>query len=385
MKKQNSLQLSVVIVNYNVYHFLALCLRSVQKACSNINAEIIVVDNASSDNSCELLEKNFSDTVLISNKDNVGFSKANNQGVKIAKGEFILILNPDTVVGEKTFLNLLDFSKNISNIGAVGVQLIDGSGTFLPESKRGIPTFKASLNKLLGGDNEKGTYYANHIDQDGTGEVDILVGAFMFLKRDVYLEVGGFDEDYFMYGEDIDLSYKLLKLGYQNYYLGSSKAVHFKGESTRKDVKYLKYFHGAMEIFYKKHFTSNFFKDTGMKLGIKLWFLFKYMQLADAPIIISERENILYVGDKKVAIDEQMQRKLTFLKFNTIKQLERYTCKKNIEEVWFDESTLRYEKIIDIISRLDHSRSIYKFHSENTDYVIGSNSSDGRGEIVDLV
>tara|TARA_B100000809_G_scaffold111195_1_gene109811 strand:- start:29754 stop:30827 length:1074 start_codon:yes stop_codon:yes gene_type:complete len=357
----------------------------VQKACSNINAEIIVVDNASSDNSCELLEKNFSDTVLISNKDNVGFSKANNQGVKIAKGEFILILNPDTVVGEKTFLNLLDFSKNISNIGAVGVQLIDGSGTFLPESKRGIPTFKASLNKLLGGDNEKGTYYANHIDQDGTGEVDILVGAFMFLKRDVYLEVGGFDEDYFMYGEDIDLSYKLLKLGYQNYYLGSSKAVHFKGESTRKDVKYLKYFHGAMEIFYKKHFTSNFFKDTGMKLGIKLWFLFKYMQLADAPIIISERENILYVGDKKVAIDEQMQRKLTFLKFNTIKQLERYTCKKNIEEVWFDESTLRYEKIIDIISRLDHSRSIYKFHSENTDYVIGSNSSDGRGEIVDLV
>ena len=385
MAKPNSLQLSVVIVNYNVYHFLALCLRSVQKACVNINAEIIVVDNASSDNSCALLETNFPEVELICNHDNVGFSRANNQGVEIAKGEYVLILNPDTVVGENTFLDLLEFSKDILDLGAVGVQLIDGSGIYLPESKRGIPTFKASFNKLLGANNDKGTYYANHIEQDGVGEVDILVGAFMFLKREVYLEVGGFDEDYFMYGEDIDLSYKLLKLGYQNYYLGTSKAIHFKGESTRKDVRYLKYFHGAMEIFYKKHFTSNFFQDTAMRLGIKFWFLFKYLQLSDAPIIISERENILYVGDKKVAIDKQMHRNLNFVKFNSIKQLERFTIKRNMKEVWFDESTLSYEKIIDIISILGPARSIYKFHSENTNYVIGSNSSDGRGEIVDLL
>ena len=356
-----------------------------QKACVNIDAEIIVVDNASSDNSCSLLKKNFPDIELICNKDNEGFSRANNKGVEKAKGEYVLILNPDTVVGETTFIEILEYAKIKTKVGAIGVQLIDGSGTFLPESKRGVPTLKASMNKLLGADTSKGTYYANHIDQDGTGKVDILVGAFMFMKRAVYLEVGGFDEDYFMYGEDIDLSYKLLKAGYKNYYLGTSKVIHFKGESTRKDVRYLKHFHGAMEIFYKKHFTSNFFQDTAMKLGIKLWFLFKYLKLADTPIIISERENILYVGDKKVSIDQQMHRNLNFVKFNSIKQLERYTYKNNIEEVWFDESTLSYGKLIDIIYKLYPTNSIYKFHSEDTNYVIGSNSSDGRGEIVDLV
>lgn len=385
MKNQNTLQLSIVIVNYNVYHFLSLCLKSVQKACVGINAEIIVVDNASSDNSCDLVSKNFPEVELICNQDNVGFSKANNQGVNKAKGEYVLILNPDTVVGEFTFLELLNFARDKTNMGAVGVQLIDGSGTFLPESKRGIPTFKASFNKLIGGDNEKGTYYANHLEQEEVGEVDILVGAFMFLKRATYMEVGGFDEDYFMYGEDIDLSYKLLNSGYQNYYLGNIKAIHFKGESTRKDVKYLKYFHGAMEIFYKKHFTSNFFKDTAMRVGIKLWFLFKYLKLADAPIIISERENVLYVGDKKVSIDQQMHRNLNFVKFNSIKQLERYTIKKKIEEVWFDESTLSYGNIIEIMSSLDNARVNYKFHSADTSYVIGSNTSDGRGEIIDLL
>ena len=385
MTKSPHMELSVVIVSYNVYHFLELCLKSVEKACEGIRGEIIVVDNNSADNSSLLLAKNFPNVKLIANKENVGFSKANNQGVAIAEGEHVLILNPDTVVGENTFIDLLDFAATKDKLGAVGVQLIDGTGAFLPESKRGIPTFKASLNKLFGGNNAKGTYYANHIEQDGSGEVEILVGAFMFLKTSVYKEVGGFDEDYFMYGEDIDLSYKLLNAGLQNYYLGGVKAIHFKGESTRKDVKYLKYFHGAMEIFYKKHFKANFFKDTAMKIGIKLWYLYKYFQLADPVIIISERENILYVGNKKVTIDKEMHRNLSFVKFNSIKQIERYTIKKKIEEVWFDESTLSYEKIIEIIAQLHSERLIFKIHSTDTTYVIGSNSSDGRGEIIDLL
>lgn len=381
----NNIQLSVVIVNYNVYHFLELCLKSVQESCANVTAEIIVVDNASSDNSCELVSKNFPEVQLICNQENIGFSRANNQGVEIAKGEFVLILNPDTVVGENTFLELLNFSKNILDLGAVGVQLVDGTGAYLPESKRGIPTLKASFNRFLGKDKNKGTYYANDVSQDGVGAVDVLVGAFMFLKTKVYKEVGGFDEDYFMYGEDIDLSYKLLKFGYQNYYLGTSKTIHFKGESTRKDVKYLKHFHGAMEIFYKKHFTSNFFQDASLKICIKLWYLIKYFKLADPVILISERENVLYVGNKKVSIDKEIHRSLNFVKFNSIKQLERYTQKNKIEEVWFDQSTLSYEKIIDIIAQLHTVSLIYKIHSEDTHYVIGSNSSDGRGEIIDLL
>ena len=379
------IQLSVVIVNYNVYHFLELCLKSVEKACLNISAEIIVIDNASSDNSCALVSENFPEVRLLCNQKNVGFSKANNQGVAIARGAFVLILNPDTVVGEHTFTELLSFSASVSNLGAVGVQLVDGTGTFLLESKRGLPTLRASFYRLLGKDKNKGTYYANHIGPDAIGTVDILVGAFMFLKTEVYKKVGGFDEDYFMYGEDIDLSYKLLKSGYQNYYLGSSKAIHFKGESTRKDVKYLKHFHGAMQIFYKKHFTSNFFQDLGLKISIKLWYLVKYFKLSDPVILIAERENVLYVGDKKVSIDKEIHRKLNFVKFNSIKQIERYVLKNKIEEIWLDETSLSYDKIINIISTLERNTLSYKIHSENTHYVIGSNSSDGRGEIIDLL
>lgn len=385
MKPKPNTKLSVVIVNYNVYHFLALCLKSVEKACATINAEIIVVDNNSSDNSCELIAKNFKNVNLICNEDNVGFSKANNQGVAVANGEYVLILNPDTVVGESTFTELLEFSKPINNMGAVGVQLIDGTGEYLPESKRGIPTLNNSFKRFLGKNKNKGDYYANHLQKDEVGKVDILVGAFMFLKTSVYKEVGGFDEDYFMYGEDIDLSYKLLKNGYQNYYLGTSKTIHFKGESTRKDVKYLKYFHGAMEIFYKKHFTSNFFQDTALKISIRLWYLYKYFQLSDPVIIISERENVLYVGDKKVEIDKEIRRNLNFVRFNSIKQLEKFTEKKEIEEIWFDESTLSYDRIMDVISQLTPEKLIYKIHSEGTNFVIGSNSSDGRGEIIDIL
>jgi GT2 family glycosyltransferase len=378
------MKLSIIIVNYNVRYFLELCLRSVQASCDNIDSEIIVIDNVSADDSCKMVKDLFPEVILIENSENVGFSRANNQGVAIAKGEYVLILNPDTVVGEDCFHEILEFADTKNDLGALAVKLIDGTGEFLPESKRGIPTLKASLYKILGSSNTKGTYYANHIESNGIDEIDILVGAFMLMKTAVYKKVGGFDEDYFMYGEDIDLSYKLLKENLKNYYLGTTKVIHFKGESTRKDVRYLKHFHGAMEIFYKKHFSSNFFYDIGMKIGIKLWFLSKYFKLSDTPIIIQERENVLYVGDKKVSIDETMKRKLHFVKFRSLKQLERHVVKNKVEEVWLDVSYLTYEKVIDIIMILRSKEIIFKIHSENTTYVIGSNSSDGRGEIIDL-
>ena len=378
------MKLSVVIVNYNVQYFLDICLRSVLKACANIPSEVIVVDNESSDNSCKHVRTHFPDVVLIANTENVGFSKANNIGVASAKGEYVLILNPDTIVGEHTFEEVLDVADTKPDLGALGVQLVDGTGTYLPESKRGIPSLQSTLYKMFGINTAKNTYYANHLSQTDFGKIDVLVGAFMLLKTKIYKQVGGFDEDYFMYGEDIDLSYKLLKAGRQNYYLGSSKIIHFKGESTRKDVRYLKHFHGAMEIFYKKHFKKSFLMNVSMTIGIRLWFLAKYLKLSDAPIIINNRERILYVGKKKISIDKQMHKKLKFIQFNSYKKIEHFIKKNDVEEVWFDASFLSYQQIIKMISEFNSLRTIYKIHSDGTDYVIGSNSSDGRGEIVDL-
>ncbi|HIP26962.1 MAG TPA: glycosyltransferase family 2 protein, partial [Flavobacteriaceae bacterium] len=220
--------LSIIIVNYNVKYFLKQCLQSVFDACKNISAEVIVVDNNSDDLSCEMVEKFFPKVKLIANKKNTGFSTANNQGVAIAKGKYVLILNPDTVVAEDTFEKILAFAITKNNLGALGVKLIDGTGRFLPESKRGIPTPKTSINKIIGITNKK--YYANHLQENENGKIEILVGAFMFMKRSIYNEVNGFDEDYFMYGEDIDLSYKILKKGYKNYYLTDTKIIHYKGE-----------------------------------------------------------------------------------------------------------------------------------------------------------
>jgi len=378
------MKLSIVIVNYNVRHFLELCLRSVRTACVKIDSEIIVVDNFSTDDSCLMVKELFPEVGLIENKENIGFSKANNQGVNLAKGEYVLILNPDTVVSENGFLEILEFADSKDDLGALGVQLIDGTGAFLPESKRGVPKLSASLFKILGFSNTKGSYYANHIKQEDESVVDILVGAFMLMKKTVYESIGGFDEQFFMYGEDVDLSYRLIKSGYKNYYLGSTKIIHFKGESTRKDLRYLRHFHKAMEIFHKKHFRTNLFHGLIVKLGVFCWFLIKYIKMSGATIIVNERKDILYVGDKKVSIDKQMKRNLKFIKFGSFRKLNQFIIKNNIEEVWLDISYLTYEKAIEIISIVHNKKTIFKIHSENTNYVIGSNSSDGRGEVVDL-
>jgi len=223
------IELSVIIVNYNVCHFLKLCLQSVEKSSKNLAVEIIVVDNNSSDGSCEMILRDYPEIILIQNKKNLGFAKANNQGVAESNGKYVLILNPDTFVTENTFDKIIAFAKEKVNVGAIGVQLIDGTGTFLPESKRKIPTPKVALNKFISRKGHKSLYYYSQLNSDENGEVDILVGAFMLVKKDTYLKVGMFDEDYFMYGEDIDLSYKFLKNGYKNYYFGKTKVVHLKG------------------------------------------------------------------------------------------------------------------------------------------------------------
>ncbi|RYF86466.1 MAG: glycosyltransferase family 2 protein, partial [Chitinophagaceae bacterium] len=254
------MKLSVIILNYNVRYFLQQCIMSVVKALEGIESEIIVVDNNSPDDSCDMVCALFPNVRLIANTENLGFPKANNIGVAAASGDYICILNPDTAVAENTFTKLLAFVEKLHNPGITGVKLIDGTGKFLPESKRGLPTPFTAFTKMSGlykaFPKTFGKYYATHITSEQTGKVDILVGAFMFLKRQDYLDFGGFDEQFFMYGEDIDLSYRMLQSGKSNHYLHSTSVIHYKGESSVKDARYRQRFSEAMQLFYKKHFSS---------------------------------------------------------------------------------------------------------------------------------
>ncbi len=255
------MKLSIVIVNYNVRHFLEQCLHSVLKACEGIESEVFVVDNNSKDDSCEMVRSIFPSVKLIANKDNPGFSIANNQAIRIAKGEYILILNPDTLVGEDTFHTCISYMDSRPNAGALGIKMVDGKGIFLPESKRGLPTPKVAFYKIFGLSNlfknsEKyGKYHLSYLDKNENHEVEILSGAFMFMRKTALDKSGLLDETFFMYGEDIDLSYRIELAGYKNHYLADSQIIHYKGESTKKgSINYVFVFYEAMIIFAKKHF-----------------------------------------------------------------------------------------------------------------------------------
>jgi len=257
------MKLSIVIVNYNVKHFLEQCLRSVHKAVLNIDAEIYVVDNNSVDQSMEMVAKKFPDVKRIANSINTGFSVANNQAIKISKGEYILLLNPDTLVEEDTFEKCITFMDNKHDVGGLGVKMVDGKGKFLPESKRSLPTPKVAFYKIFGLSNlfpkskQFGAYHLGHLPEDETNEVEILAGAFMLLRKKALDDIGLLDETFFMYGEDIDLSYRLIKGGYKNYYFPETRIIHYKGESTKKgSLNYVFLFYKAMVVFAKKHFSN---------------------------------------------------------------------------------------------------------------------------------
>lgn len=255
-------QLSVIIVNYNVSYFLEQALLSVQKAVQSMTVEIIVVDNASADDSVDMVRQKFPTITLIANPKNVGFSTANNQGIRIAKGKYVLLLNPDTVVQEDTFKKCFDFMEAHPDAGAVGVKMIDGKGIFLPESKRGLPTPMVAFYKIFGLSSLFPTsptfsrYHLGHLSNDETHEIEVLSGAFMFMRAAALDKIGGLDETYFMYGEDIDLSYRILKADFKNYYFPDTTIIHYKGESTKKgSLNYVRMFYQAMIIFAQKHFS----------------------------------------------------------------------------------------------------------------------------------
>ncbi len=258
------MKLSVIVVNYNVKYFLEVCLNSLFRALKDIDGEVIVIDNNSSDSSCEMVRERFPTAVLIENKDNKGFSKANNQGVAIAKGEYILFLNPDTVMPEDFFTRTLPYLDAHPEAGALGPRLIDGKGQFAPDSKKSFPSLSVALfktlgiNKLFPRSAYFNKYYAVHIGERETSSVDVLSGCCMIVRRSAMDIAGGpFDEDYFMYCEDVDLSYRIQKAGFKNIYFPEVDLIHYKGESTRKmTLSYVRIFNEALVTFVKKHYTK---------------------------------------------------------------------------------------------------------------------------------
>lgn len=257
------MDLSIVIVSYNVRHFLEQTLHSLSKASQNKNVEIWVVDNHSKDDSVAMVREKFPHVRLIVNHDNPGFSKANNQAIAQAQGKYILILNPDTVLQEDTIDVCYEYMERNPEAGALGVKMIDGQGKFLPESKRALPTPWVSFCKIFGlswlfpRSRTFGQYHLGYLSDEEIHEIDILSGAFMWIRKDVLDKVGAFDERFFMYGEDVDLSYRIRLAGYKNIYLPTTSIIHYKGESTKRgSLNYVKMFYQAMILFVQKHFAG---------------------------------------------------------------------------------------------------------------------------------
>ncbi len=273
------MDLSIVIVNYNVKYFLEQCLHSVQKASQKLNVEVFVVDNNSVDSSCTMIREKFPGIHLIENKQNLGFSKANNQAIKKSKGKYVLLLNPDTVIEEDTLDKCFRFMEDHPEAGILGVKMIDGKGRFLPESKRALPRPMVAFYKIFGlsrlfpRSRIFGRYHLGFLDKDQVNEVDVLPGAFMLLRQSALKVTGLLDEEFFMYGEDIDLSYRMIKAGFKNVYFPETTIIHYKGESTKKgSLNYVLTFYNAMIIYARKHFSQKMAKSYTLLINLAIYF-----------------------------------------------------------------------------------------------------------------
>ena len=246
------MKLSVIIVNYNVCQYVENCLHSVYAAGKDIDMEVFVVDNASTDGSVAYLRERFPDVNYIENHQNLGFSRANNIAIRQSQGDYVLLLNPDTVISENVLNECIAFADAHAGTGAIGVRMHNEDGTIAPESRRSVPTPWIAISKYLGNSRK---YYMSWLPWDKPCRIEVVSGAFFFLRRQALFQVGLLDEDYFMYGEDIDLSYQLLQHGYINWYLPLD-ITHFKGRSTIKtSFRYAYVFYKAMLIFFVKHYV----------------------------------------------------------------------------------------------------------------------------------
>ena len=375
------MQLSIIILNYNVRYFLEQCVLSVQKALEGIDGEIIVVDNDSKDDSCAMMKQKFPLVKLIENKENSGFPKGNNIGVAEAQGEYICILNPDTVVAEDTFRKILNTEYWQLNTGIIGCKLIDGTGHFLPECKRGVPTPWVAFTKIFGlykfFPNSKwfNQYYAQHLSENQSGKVDILVGAFMIMKRQLYLDFGGFDEGCFMYSDDIDLSYMALQSGKINYYYHETSVIHYKGESTVRDEKYVQRFREAMQFFYKKHFGRSLFFDVFMKIGALVFSLVKKKQQKNS----NRKIDIIIFFSKEIESPTHLVFNEKLVNFD----LFQNNGNQNIEII-FDTRSFSYKEIICFMEQHKANNLIFKNYIPQSEFLIGSNNANDIGQVINL-
>ncbi|MEI8073252.1 MAG: glycosyltransferase family 2 protein [Bacteroidota bacterium] len=373
------MELSIIIVNYNVKFFLEQCLHTVLKAVSTIDAEIWVVDNHSTDDSLSYLRPLFPAVHFIENPKNIGFGAANNQVLPFCKGEFILFLNPDTLIPGDCLTQCLQFIRSHPNAGALGIRMLDGSGQFLPESKRAFPSPITAFCKLVGlsalfpRSARFNRYSLGHLNPLENHPVDVLAGAFMMVKRSVLDQTGAFDQRFFMYGEDIDLSYRIQKAGFINYYFAGSTIIHFKGESTRKgSLNYVLLFYTAMLLFVRKNYK-------GLKAGLFGFFI-------QAAIIIRGLISLLYkIGVFFLKMSENGQNNDK----NRAKEMIIVENPTKIKELQIDQKTVilfcesndfSWKQIIEELERFSYTDAQFRFHGNKSNSIVGSDSKETEGE-----
>ncbi len=328
-------KLTVVIVSYNVRYYLAQCLRSVLRALEGIDGEVFVVDNHSKDDTVSFIRNKFPEVEMIASNHNLGFARANNLAIRKSHSEYVLLLNPDTIVGESVFREALAFMDKHSDGGALGVRMLQENGEVAKESRRGLPSPKTSFYKMSGlcdkfpKSRRFGQYYMGYLPWDSPAQIEVVSGAFCLLRREAINKVGLLDEDFFMYGEDIDLSYRILKGGYHNYYLPVD-ILHYKGESTQKSsFRYVHVFYEAMLIFFRKHYGN---------LGILLSLPIKTAIYAKAFLAMMGM------------IRDRLSKSLGFIHPSKVTSAE--------ECLNFDADKMTYAEILDQLSKSDHSKKI---------------------------
>ena len=400
--RRNVMILSVIIVNYRVRYFLELCLHSVQKALQGLDTEVFVVDNHSEDGSIEYLRPLFPDITFIANTENTGFARANNQALQLARGKYILFLNPDTILPEDIANRCLTFLQSTPDAGGLGVRMVDGSGLFLKESRRGFPSPWVAFCKLSGltalfpGNRRFATYYLGHLPPDKTSPAPVLSGACFWVARAILEKTGSFDERFFMYAEDIDLSYRIEQAGFVNYYLAETTIVHFKGESTLKDIRYVKQFYKAMSQFRRKHFNRGLPALFNVAMELAIWLRAAVGAIgrgskAVSPLpALSRRRNL--PQDPAILKTQLMGDPAT------IRQLREFFTTTGIRTV-VDDSRQAEELILcegaqfsfkDCIRSLEAAAPYrtglpVKFYAKGSGSVVGSAHRDGRGEIIEAV
>ena len=406
------MQLSIIIVNYNVKYFAEQCLYTVIKACKNIEAEIILIDNNSTDGSEDFFSSKFANVHFIWNEKNVGFSAANNIALHKSTGKYILFLNPDTIIPEDCFEKCLAFFETKKSAGALGVRMIDGTGRFLKESKRGFPGLTTSFFKLTGlvaifpNSKTVARYYLGNLQEHENHVADVLAGAFMMVEKKILEITGAFDEDFFMYGEDIDLSYRIQKAGYKNYYFSETTIIHFKGESTTKgSFHYVKMFYGAMHLFVKKHYNKitallyTVFITIAMLLKAAVNFfkkIFSPAKRADAKtantsltlIVGSEQDyqvviKLLKEGNAKSHVCGRVgiSNDSTGGSLGLLQKLTKLIKQDKIENVIFCINELSAKETINAIQNI-HQPVNFMFHTSGSCSIVGSNDKNAGGECI---